>query len=713
MASGSQHPGPNLSAGHPHSGGAGGPSAADAKLTDSHAPEPAGTTESPEAEPAPSLAFRQLRELPGDTLGDLLEHAADAVLLLEGTAHPRITWANRGGSDVLRRRADEIVGASLVDLLWDADELTRRPFDLERRPPNAASPSVRAMRAGDGGRLVVEITTRAIDERRWIAFMRDVTGRVEAQDRLIRSEASFRALIERSPDGIVVHREGLVVYANSAAARILGIDSPSELVGLRALEIIHPDDRARVGERISTMLAGEPSVPFSEERLMRRDGTFVVASVAALRVEFGGELSIAVIARDITEQRRMIAQLAQAERLASIGVLAAGVGHEINNPLTYVILRLGAAAGLERRLRSSLERVESDLVALLGEAGGRELLGSDLSASILDDLATHLGSAQDGAGRIRQIVSDLRLFSRVTDDALVPLDVRVPLERALAMASHELKHRAQIFRSLSPSPLVLANEGRLAQVFLNLLLNAAQAIAEGAPYQHEVHVSTRADGGFVVVEIRDTGEGIPEDVLPRLFEPFFTTKPVGAGSGLGLAVSHGIVVALGGRIDVTSTVGVGSSFRVLLPATAAPFTLAPPSSPRGGVGPARPLRILVVDDELSLARAVAMLLERHGEVVVESSGERAFERLSTGEAFDVVLCDIVMPLMSGFELFKLIQAHRPELADKVAFMSGGRLGEAERDHAERHPDRWLSKPFDAESLEACVARVLRRTRTDA
>jgi len=566
------------------------------------------------------------------------------------------------------------------------------------------------MRGGDGSRLVVEITTRAIDDRRWIAFTRDVTGRVEAQDRLIRSESSFRALIERSPDGIAVHRDGHFVYANSAAARILGIDSPSELVGRSALEIIHPDDRARAAERIGGMLAGDPSVPFTEERLMRRDGSFVVASVAALRVEFGGELSIAVIARDITEQRQMMAQLAQAERLASIGVLAAGVGHEINNPLTYVILRLGAAAGLERRLRSSLDRVESDLISLLGEAGGRELLGSDLSVGILDDLATHLGSAQDGAGRIRQIVSDLRLFSRVADDVVTPLDVRVPLERAMAMASHELKHRARVFRALDAGPLVLANEGRLAQVFLNLLLNAAQAIAEGSPDHHEVHVSTRVDDGFVVVEIRDTGEGIPDDVLPRLFEPFFTTKPVGAGSGLGLAVSHGIVVALGGRIDVTSAMGTGSTFRVILPATTVASTIAPPSSPRSHVASARAARILVVDDELSLARAVAMLLERYGEVVVESSGERALERLEAGETFDIVLCDIVMPLMSGFELFRYIEGNRPELADKVVFMSGGRLGEAERAHADRHPDRWLSKPFDAESLEACVARVLRRTR---
>ena len=312
------------------------------------------------------------------------------------------------------------------------------------------------------------------------------------------------------------------------------------------------------------------------------------------------------------------------------------------------------------------------------------------------------------AGRIRQIVSDLRMFSRATDDAVAPTDVRVPLERALAMASHELKHRAQITKDLDATPAVLANEGRLAQVFLNLLLNAAQAIPEGSPDTHEVGLRTSVEGSSVVVSVSDSGGGIDESVLPRLFEPFFTTKPAGTGSGLGLAVSHGIVVGLGGRIEVTSHPGQGSTFRVILPASTAIATVAPPSTPRAATA-SRDARMLVVDDELSLARAVAMLLDRHGDVVVESCAEHALERLSRGESFDVILCDVVMPVMSGFELYRWIEAQRPELANRVVFMSGGRLGDDERLHSERHPDRWLSKPFDAERLESSVQRVLRRT----
>ena len=305
-------------------------------------------------------------------------------------------------------------------------------------------------------------------------------------------------------------------------------------------------------------------------------------------------------------------------------------------------------------------------------------------------------------------MSDLRLFSRATDEAVAPIDVRVPLERALAMATHEIKHRATVTKELDATRPVLANEGRLAQVFLNLLLNAVQAIPEGGSESHVVALRTRPAGDDVVIEITDTGEGIAEDVLPRLFEPFFTTKPVGAGSGLGLAVSHGIVVGLGGRIEVESKVGRGSTFRVVLPGTDVPSTIAPPSPPRGPQPSPRQARILVVDDELSLARAVAMLLERHGEVIVESCGENAQERLARGESFDVILCDVVMPVMSGFELFRWMEEQRPELAQRVVFMSGGRLGDEERDHSERNPDRWLSKPFDADRLESSVLRVLRR-----
>ncbi len=658
-------------------------------------------SEPPQSAPSP------LPELPTGTLRELVDHSADGVFLGEDRGGQFvITWVSRGACELLKRSSAELINRTVGDILWDPDELTKRPLDLQRLRRGAVS-SQRAMRAGDGSRVVIEVSARALADGRIVAFTRDVTARVEAQERLIRSEASFRALIERSPDGIAVHRDGRFVYANSAVARILGLESPSQLVGTEVMDVLHPDDRARGAARITAMAGGQPSIPFSEERLLRVDGTSVVASMAALRVEFGGEPSIAVIARDVTEQRRMVAHLAQAERLASIGVLAAGVGHEINNPLTYVILRLGAAAALERRMRVESLRLLADLESALGVDAARQVLPDD-QLGWLDDLAGHLASAQDGAGRIRQIVSDLRLFSRATDEAVVPLDVRVPLERALAMATHELKHRATVTLDLGATPPVLANEGRLAQVFLNLLLNAVQAIPDGGAEGHVVALRTYADADGVVVEIADSGEGIPEEVLPRLFEPFFTTKAVGAGSGLGLAVSHGIVVGLGGRIEVESRLGQGSTFRVVLPATDVARTVAPPSQPRSRETSSRQARILVVDDELSLARAVAMLLERHGDVVVESCGESAQERLARGEAFDVVLCDVVMPLMSGFELFRWMEANRPEVADRVVFMSGGRLGEEERQHSERNPERWLSKPFDADRLEGAVLRVLRR-----
>ncbi len=252
------------------------------------------------------------------------------------------------------------------------------------------------------------------------------------------------------------------------------------------------------------------------------------------------------VALDITERKTMEAKLIQAERLASMGTLAAGVAHEINNPLTYVMANIGYVS---ERLHKLLPDYPS----------------TTLSAQ-LEELATALAEAQEGAIRVRQIVRDLKTLARGDDERYGPIDVRRVIESSINMISSEIRSKAELVLDLGPVPMVDASESRLGQVILNLLVNAAQAIGTGDVATNKVRIATSTDAtGRAVVTVADTGAGIPPDVVGRIFDPFFTTKPVGVGTGLGLFICHGIVKVLGGDITVDSAPGRGTTFRVVLP----------------------------------------------------------------------------------------------------------------------------------------------------
>jgi signal transduction histidine kinase len=246
------------------------------------------------------------------------------------------------------------------------------------------------------------------------------------------------------------------------------------------------------------------------------------------------------------------------DRRAAIGILAAGIGHEINNPLAYVL--------------ANLEFVATEIDVLVGELPleARERL----EPRILD-LNLALADTSQGAQRVRTIISDLRTFSR-GDEAGTLVDVRKVLDASARMAAVQIRQRATIVKRYAEDVApVLASDSRLGQVFLNLVVNAVQALPEGgAPEQNRIELNVRDEGGFVHIEVVDTGSGIPADILPRVFEPFFTTKPVGQGTGLGLGICRRIVAELGGDIGVTSKVGVGTRFLVRLPHAAARITPA-------------------------------------------------------------------------------------------------------------------------------------------
>ncbi|MBI5495633.1 MAG: response regulator [Deltaproteobacteria bacterium] len=400
------------------------------------------------------------------------------------------------------------------------------------------------------------------------------------------------------------------------------------------------------------------------------------------------------------ERTRMHEQLLVSDRMASVGTLAAGVAHEINNPLAALIANLDITVAAVSRLTDEARR------ACLDGAGGAAATAYQSMAQLLREVDEPLRDAREAADRVRLIVRDLKVFSRADEEHRGAVDVRRVLESTLRMATNEIRHRAQLVKDFGDVPPVEGNEARLGQVFLNLVVNAAQAIPEGHAHSNEIRVVTRPDGhGHVVVEVRDTGAGMAEAVLPRIFDPFFSTKPMGVGTGLGLAISHRIVTGLGGRIEVESRVGKGTVVRTILPvARGAP---AEGPAPVASTPPGRRGRILVVDDERALATAIRRMLAPDHDVETVIRARDAMDLVARGERFDMVLCDLLMPEMTGMDLHAEWTRTAPGHAESLVFMTGGAFTPRAREFLNRVSNPRLEKPFDAAQLRALVHGLLR------
>jgi CheY-like chemotaxis protein len=372
---------------------------------------------------------------------------------------------------------------------------------------------------------------------------------------------------------------------------------------------------------------------------------------------------------DITERKLLQDRLAASERMASIGTLAAGVGHEINNPLTYIMLNLEL---LDRELQSSAPRT--------------------------DRMRTMVEQTRYGTERVRSVVRDLQALTRAPEDRLTRIEPVAILERCLEIAHHQIRHRATVVRALDAIPAVLGNEGRMVQLFLNLIVNAAQAIPEGDVEHNQIRISTSTDTeGRALVEISDTGTGIPPELVSRIFDPFFTTKAVGEGTGLGLAICRTIAIGMGGDIEVDTA--RATTFRVRLPAAPAHVDEPPPPAEPT---PARRRRVLIIDDEPQVGTLVGRVLPQH-EIVSETSARAALIRLRSGERFDHILCDLMMPDLTGMDFYDALAYIDADLQHRVIFISAGAFTDRARTFLESVKNPRLDKPFDMAALIAVLA----------
>ncbi len=306
-------------------------------------------------------------------------------------------------------------------------------------------------------------------------------------------------------------------------------------------------------------------------------------------------------------------------------------------------------------------------------------------------------------GSVRGIVRDLQVFARPREDEVGELDILPVLESSINMAWNQIRHRAQLVRDLVQVPRVRINRARLGQVILNLLVNAAHAVPEGASADHTITVRTRIGAASeVVIEIHDTGPGLTPEVQARVFEPFFTTKPIGLGTGLGLSICHSIITEAGGRIEILSPPGAGCTVRVVL--AGVPCEVVAVRAPAVAPGLVR-RRVLLVDDEAQIRRALQRVLGAHHEILLAESGESALELVRSGAAIDVVLCDLMMPRMTGMELHERLREEAPTLAARTIFITGGAFSERTAAFIADCPQPVLEKPVDRQTLLSAIAAI--------
>lgn len=492
------------------------------------------------------------------------------------------------------------------------------------------------------------------------------TRKVAALADEVRGERDvLREAVNLIEDGVLlIDNEGNVLLENTAGERIRG--GADGLLGM--------DSRV---DRQLAMLANQARQANArvEMGMSRDQRQLVVAAYPAVD-------RVLIHVRDVTDARDLEVRRLQSEKLASIGLLAAGVAHEINNPASFVLHNLDSVL-------SVLQQIDEKL------ANQPRIARSLGAQSLMFDAMSILQESKEGMARIARIVRDLHSFSRVDDDTLVATDANISLESALSMLRNELRYRATVIRDLRSTRLVPGGAARLGQVFLNLVLNAAHAMTEGGPDRNRLWVRSFDTDDSVVVEIQDNGPGIPPAVMARIFESFFTTKPRGVGTGLGLPISRDIVHSLGGLIEAESEPGKGALFRVSLPFVASKDEpLIATAQARTG----RRRRVLAVDDETLLLKAYRRMLIDYHDVEVRGSATEALDLLAADQDFDVILCDLQMPGMSGAEFFCYVRELYPELSKRFLFITGGAFSPEARRFLEDSMPACINKPFGLDEL---------------
>ena len=595
--------------------------------------------------------------------------AAGVITFWAGAAERVYGWKaaeviGRSVEQVLQPERAEGGGAAEFASLHEEESVCRRVWHRRK----------------DGTRVPVEAASRVLRDTAgrlagYVTANRDITAQVQAEEAARLSEQKFRTAFHQAGVGVLLcDVTGRILDHNRAMREMLGFTS-EEVQALRIQDLGVPEDAARHGAALREVIDGTRAGYAEEQRWRRRAGPplEILLRVSPIPGPSGAPGMALAIVEEVGSRRRLERQLLMTERLASMGMLAAGLAHEINNPLAFMLANLQFA----------LEQLERE--------GGQS------------DLVQALADALEGATRVRGIMRDVKTFSReqASDDGACRIAEVV--QSAANLARNEIRHRARLVLDIADVPPVVGSAQRIGQVFLNLLVNAAQAMPQGKAQENEIRVVALVDRpGWVTVEVRDTGLGIPREIEERLFQPFATSKTDGQGTGLGLFITHSIITSLGGTIEVRSTPGEGSCFRIELRAT----TEAQQRSELPSTAPARrAARVLVVDDEALVGDALRRILSGEHEIVVETRAAAALDRLAADGRFDVIFLDLMMPELTGMEFHRRLCERFPALARRTVLMTGGAFTPDALTFLQSVQNIRIDKPFDPAHVRALVQRT--------
>lgn len=624
----------------------------------------------------------------------------DAVLdvMFEGVVVQDATGAiiecNRSAEAILGLTEDQMRGLSSVDPRWKSIRADGSPF------PGEEHPAMVALRTRVPQRQVLMGLEQGGPEPRWIEInaallpareggdpvgvlstFADVTATRRYATALAAERGFLETVLSNLPSTIVAvfDAEALIVRA-FGDGREIGLQGPiAALVGRPLTEVISAMNASVVHAAVAGCLRGESN----QFPVARRGRNFDVRLVPLQMPMADGARGL-LVAHDVTEREAMRDRMERQQRLVTTGTLAAGVGHEINNPLQYVI--------------GGLDFAVEEL---------REIAGPSPAARMAD-VVRALVEAREGGDRIREIVRGLRAFAR-EEVASRAIDLAAAIRVAHNISKHELRHRARLELEIDPVAEVQGDEARVTQVLVNLLVNAAQAFETPDPERNCVRLRLRMVGDRVQVEVADNGPGMSPEVQARMFDPFFTTKPVGVGTGLGLSICHSIATSMGAELTYETEPGKGTTFRVTFAAATAaadpvPISATPASGPRRG-------RIAVVDDDTGVVRSIERLLRAEHDVVSYSDPRQAMAALLDPDIdFDLIFCDLMMPHVTGAELYRAVIRALPARAERFVFMSGGTVHSDVETLLGDVPNERLEKPFNVQNLRGMARRYVASNR---
>ncbi len=516
----------------------------------------------------------------------------------------------------------------------------------------------------------------------FLAIQRDITERKSAEEALKQSEEKYHTLIDNIQDGVFIIQDGKIQFTNKAFAKVGGY-TVEEVIGKDYRELVAPEDLEMVAERYHRRQAGEDVPKEYEFRVLHKDRkTRILINMNVGLITYRGRVASMGTVKDITEKKRLESQLLRAQRMESVGTLASGIAHDINNVLTPIMLS-------QELLQEKLTDEESK--RLLNTIERSTQRGANLMKQVMSFAKGVEGERK--AFQISGIVSEIEKIAKETFPRSI--DIRTDIPKDLWTISGDAT--------------------QLHQVIMNLCVNAHDAMPDGGILsisvenllidEYYAHINTEAKvGPYIVITVSDTGTGIPPEIMDRIFEPFLTTKEPGKGTGLGLSTALAIVKSHGGFIDVQSEVGKGTTFKVYLPSTTT-TEIQKAEGQQHELPAGHGEIILVIDDEAQIRDVTRATLEAYGyRVIVASDGQEAIGLYSQHkELVKAVLMDMIMPVMDGSVSIREIYRINPEA--KIIAVSGltdkGRL-----ENVKDLTNTFLPKPYTAERLLRTIHEVL-------